>query len=108
MSFNPSSNNFGRVYLVSDMDVLTGDLFGYYVALSEGGNDRLCLVRQDGNTKAQIITGTVANLNKSTNLMRVKVKRNNSGTWTLMSDTLGNDNYAIEGTATDLTYTGSS
>lgn len=108
MSFNPSSNNFGRVYLVSDMDVLTGDLFGYYVALSEGGNDRLCLVRQDGNAKAQIITGTVANLNKTTNEFRIKVKRNSTGTWTLMSDTLGGTNFAIEGTANDVTYTGSS
>lgn len=108
MSFNPSSSNFGRVYLTSDMDVLTGDLFGYYVALSEAGNDRLCLVRQDGNIHAVLITGTVANMNKTTNVFRVKVKRDNSGNWTLMSDTLGNDNYAIEGTAHDVTYSGSS
>ncbi|HBG70586.1 MAG: hypothetical protein A2W93_08375 [Bacteroidetes bacterium GWF2_43_63] len=108
MSFNPSSSNFGRVYLVSDSDVLTANLSGYYVAMSNGGVDRLHLVRQDGNTHAVLITGTVANLNKTTNEMRIKVKRDNAGNWTLMSDTLGGDNFAVEGTANDVTYSGSS
>ena len=108
MSFNPSSNNFGRVYLVSNSDVLTTNLFGYYVALSHNGVDRLHLVRQDGDIHTALIVGTVANFNKTTNVVRVRVKRDNSGNWTLMSDTLGGDVFAIEGTANDVTYSSSS
>ncbi len=108
MSFNPSIGNFSRVYIVSDQPNLTGPLNGYFVGLSNAGTDRLFLVRQSGTTLTPIITGTVANFNKTTNIVRVRVKRDNSGNWTLYSDTLGGDNYALEGTANDVTYSSSS
>ena len=107
MSFNPSVNNFGRVYLTSNSATLSSDLSGYYVALSHNSVDRLHLVRQDGSTHTVLITGNVANFNKTTNEVRVKVKRDNSGNWTLMSDTLGGDNFAIEGVVNDVTYNSS-
>jgi hypothetical protein len=108
MSFNPSTNNFGRVYIVSDIDTLTSSVHGYYVALSHNGVDRLHFVRQDGNSHTVLISGIVADFNKSTNEVRVKVKRDNSGNWTLMSDTSGGTLYAVEGVANDNTYTNSS
>lgn len=107
MSFNPSTGNFSRVYLVSDQQNLRGSLNGYFVGLSHTGVDKLFLVRQDGVTLNPIITGTVANFNKTTNIVRVRVKRDNAGNWTMFSDTLGGDNFALEGTANDVTYTNS-
>jgi len=107
MSFNPSTGNFSRVYLVSDQQNLRGSLNGYFVGLSHTGVDRLFLVRQDGVTLNPIITGTIANFNKTTNIVRVRVKRDNAGNWTMYSDTLGGDNFALEGTANDVTYTNS-
>ncbi len=107
MSFNPSASNFSRVYLVSDQQNLRGSLNGYFVGLSNAGVDKLYLVRQDGATLTPIITGTVANLNKTSNIVRVRVKRDNAGNWSMYSDTLGGDNFALEGTANDVTYSNS-
>jgi hypothetical protein len=107
MSFNPSASNFSRVYLVSDQQNLRGSLNGYFVGLSNAGVDKLYLVRQDGATLTPIITGTVANLNKTSNIVRVRVKRDNAGNWSMYSDTLGSDNFALEGTANDVTYSNS-
>lgn len=103
LSFNPTSGNNARYYLVSDQSDLNGPLNGYYVGIGET-SDKLTLVRQDGNIKTTLITGTIANLNKSTNEIRIKVKRDNSGLWSLMSDTTGGTNFIIEGSASDITY----
>lgn len=108
MSFNPSGSNFGRVYLVSDQADLTGALNGYYVALCYEAADRVHLVRQDGTTHTAIITGTVADLNNTTNEVRVRVKRDNAGNWSLFTDVLGTENFTLEGTANDITYTSTS
>lgn len=35
LSFSPSSNNFSRVYLISDQSDLSGSLNGYYLQLGE-------------------------------------------------------------------------
>ncbi len=108
MSFNPSGSNFSRVYLVSDQADLTGPLNGYYVALCYEGADLIHLVRQDGATHTPIITGTVADISNTTNEVRVRVKRDNAGNWSLYSDTLGTENFTLEGTANDVTYTSTS
>lgn len=105
ISFNPSSGNFARYYLASDQANLKGSLNGYYICTGFGGNDRFTLVRQDGNTSAVLITGNVANLNRTTNESRIKVVYKNGGTWKLYSDTLGANSYISEGTASDNTYT---
>lgn len=104
LSFNPSSSNFARIYLLSSNSNLKGSLQGYFVSIGYQGIDRIHLVRQDGNTFTVLITGTVANLNKTTNTLRIKVKWYDDGTWKLFSDTLGGDNFVLEGMAMDLTY----
>ncbi|HRS53104.1 MAG TPA: lamin tail domain-containing protein [Bacteroidales bacterium] len=104
LSLNPSSNNNARVYLVSDQENVEGSLNGYYVGIGET-NDRLTLCRQNGTNYNILITGTQANLNKSSNEVRVKVKKSTSGVWTLYSDTLGGTNFTVEGTATDNSIT---
>ncbi|MCX7696134.1 MAG: lamin tail domain-containing protein [Bacteroidales bacterium] len=105
LSFNPSSSNYARVYLLSNNLNLTSNLQGYFISVGYQGVDRIHLVRQDGNTFAVLLVGTVANLNKSTNALRIKVKWYDDGTWRVYSDTLGGDNYVMEGLAMDLSYT---
>jgi len=105
LSFNPSSSNYARIYLLSDNSNLKASLHGYFVSIGYKGVDRIHLVRQDGVNKQILITGSSANLNKSTNVLRVKVKWYDDGTWKLFSDTLGGTNYVFEGMAMDLTYT---
>lgn len=103
LSFNPTSGNNARYYLVSSQTDLNGSLNGYYIGIGET-SDKLSLVRQDGTSKTTLITGTVANLNKTTNEIRIKVKRDNAGLWSLLSDTTGGTNYLLEGSAIDNTY----
>lgn len=105
LSFNPSANNFGRVYLSSDAANLKGSLNGYYVSLSYNGVDRLHFVKQEGTNHTVLITGSLANLNKTTNTLRIKVIRDNAGNWTMMSDTLGGKNFSEEGTVQDVSFT---
>lgn len=104
ISFNPSTGNYARYYLMSDQANLKASLNGYYLCTGFGGNDRLTLVRQDGNTSAVVLTGNVANLNRTTNESRIKVVYKTGGIWKLYCDTLGGTAFCPEGTATDNTY----
>ncbi|RMG83276.1 MAG: hypothetical protein D6707_01360, partial [Bacteroidetes bacterium] len=103
MGFNPSSSNYAEVHLVSDNAVLTVSHNGYFVRLG-GSADEVSLYRQDGASVTKIIDGTDGRLSSSTVTCRIKVTRDASGNWTLMSDTLGGTNYYTEGTALDNTY----
>src|SRR5688572_906483 len=48
-SFSPSSGNYGRVYLASDLPDLEAPLNGYYLQFGEAGNlDAVELFRQTG------------------------------------------------------------
>ncbi|MGB0175559.1 MAG: Ig-like domain-containing protein, partial [Owenweeksia sp.] len=106
---NPSSSNYGRVYLVSDQSDLKGALNGYYVDFGQS-SDKIRLMRQSGSTASMILESATGLLNTSTVEARVQVTRDVNGLWTLMADT-GSvvDPLVNIGTpAIDVTHTGSS
>ncbi len=106
-NLSPSTQNYCRYYLVSDQQDLTGSLNGYYIQLggSTGSTDTISLYKQMGSSRVRIIAGRASTVGKSLNQVRVKVQRNNSGLWQLLSDTSGNQTFAVEGSATDNQYT---
>ncbi len=106
-NLSPSIQNYCRYYLMSDQQDLTGNLNGYYIQLggSTGSTDSISLYKQTGSTRVRIVAGRPSTVGKSLNQVRIKVQRNTSGLWQLMSDTSGNQSYAIEGSATDNQYT---
>ncbi|NTW31290.1 MAG: hypothetical protein HGB12_01420 [Bacteroidetes bacterium] len=104
LSFQTSGNNNARVYIVSDQQDITASLNGYFVQVGET-NDSISLYKQTGTSVLKIIHGTVAYTNNSTNTLRIKVTRDNSGNWSLYSDPIGGTAYQLEGTATDNTFT---
>jgi hypothetical protein len=106
LSFMATVNNFARVYIVSDQLDVTGSLNGYFIGIGET-DKKLTLVKQTGTTLETLITGTVADLSASTNVVRVRVIRYSSGLWKLFSDITGGTAWIEEGTATDATYTSS-
>ncbi|MCF8331517.1 MAG: hypothetical protein K9H84_03610, partial [Bacteroidales bacterium] len=59
-SFSPSSNNNGRVYLISDQqNIETGNVNGYFLQFGESGsNDAIELFRQDGSSNTSVCRGT--------------------------------------------------
>lgn len=100
LSFNPTAGNHSRVYIASDQANITDVLNGYFIGVGET-NDRITLSKQNGAIIETLITGNIANLNKTLNVVRIKVIRNDTGFWKVYSDTLGGTNFALEGTIVD-------
>lgn len=110
LSFSPSSQNYGRVYLVADQaDLSSSTLSGYFIQLGESGSaDAIDLYRVNSGTETQLINGIDGHVANSTNTLRIKVTRSNSGLWNLYADTLGGTNFLSEGSATDASITSAS
>lgn len=105
-NFAPSDNNNVRVYLISDIAVLTGSVNGYYVRLGENGSfDSVDLWEQSGSAHTKIIDGVNSHCAATNNVLRIKVTRDATGNWNLYSDTTGGFNYQPEGTTFDNTHT---
>lgn len=107
MNHNPSSQNFVRVYLLSNSSDLLGDLNGYFVLLG-GTPDEVSLYKQAGTSTTNLIDGEDGVLNTSTVDVSIKVIRSADGSWELMRDTSGGSNFISEGTNVDLTHTNAS
>ncbi len=106
MDFSPSGSNSLHIVLQSDQnDLLNGN--GYYLFLGEtGSDDAIHFYRMDdGNTTllASASTGAVANMPT----VRLQMKRQTGGNWTLFADYAGGQNFQTEFTLTDATYGGS-
>jgi hypothetical protein len=90
LDFSPSTNNYARVYLVSDMIDLGGPLNGMYVKIGgqSGSVDDISLYTQSGTNHNEIIDGIAGLVTNNPNI-RVKVTRDVVGNWELFLDTNG-------------------
>jgi hypothetical protein len=80
MSFNASSNNLARVYLVCDQADPSAGFRGYYLQL--GGNiDSVWFCRQDSLSGMVLLQLPVLFTGNSTNTMRIKIIREETGEW---------------------------
>lgn len=104
MDFNPSSSNLCRVYIVSDNADLKGSLNGYFVQIGNT-TDEISLYRQDGLAITEIIDGADDAVDLSVALARIRVTRDAAGNWQLLRDTLGGQNFFVEGSVLDATHT---
>ncbi len=103
-SFSPSSNNNGRIYLISDAGDLTGPVHGYFLQLGESGsNDAIELFRQDGETVTSVCRGSDGLIASSFQL-GIKVTRAPGGIWTLSVDKDGSGIYLPEASGEDTVY----
>lgn len=100
LSFNTSSNNNARVYLVSDEKNLTDPLNGYFLQIG-GSNDSVEFMKQTGTVVEKLFRGVFSCLNHSTNTFRFKMIHDSTGRWTLYTDTNGGLNYTEEGHCMD-------
>ncbi|MEP0366568.1 MAG: lamin tail domain-containing protein [Cyclobacteriaceae bacterium] len=97
----PSGSNKVRVYLVSDITDLEGDVDGYYLEIGQSNDDFLNLKRSDAGSGTTILSGTTV----FDNVVRVHVERSADGTWSLSADHAGGTSYVSEGSVVDNTYT---
>jgi gliding motility-associated-like protein len=114
-SFSGSANNQSRIYLSS----LTGmysysgtsgsGAEGYFIQLGEGGSDdAIKLFRDDAleGATALIAEGTSGLISSSFEI-RLQILRDGSGNWTIAVDEAGGENFTIEATGFDDTYSSS-
>jgi len=104
LAFSPSSNNYARFYLVSNSHNLLEPLEGYYLQLGESGSDdAIELFRQDGVVTTSVCRGSNGVLSSSFEI-RIKIIRNHDGTWMIYSDNSGGENFLLECSGVDDTY----
>ncbi len=104
MAFNPSANNYTRVYLTSDQTDLSGSLNGYFVMIGNT-DDEISLYRQTGTTRKKIIDGVNGRTDTNTATVRILVTRDLDGNWRLFSDAGATGTYTAEGNVSDTTHT---
>lgn len=103
--FNPSSRNYVRLYLSSDLaDPIAPDNTGYFVEIG-GTADEISFYRQDAGKVQKLIDGQDKVTNHSRNTLRIRVTCSNDHRWTLWRDTTGTgDHFIAEGSCTDSAY----
>jgi hypothetical protein len=100
LSFNTSTNNYARVYLVSDKQALKDPLNGYYLQIG-GSNDSIYFMKQTGVRMEKLIKASSCCTNNSTNVIRFKIINDSSGFWTLYADNTGGIDFKEEGHCLD-------
>ncbi len=108
LNFNPSDNNYVRIYLVSDQaDLISTMLNGYYIRIGERlGEDGIDLFRQsaDGSVK-KIIDGTAGQVAAKPDI-GIKITRSAAGEWVVMADLNGGSNFTeLVGNGADNEFT---
>ena len=109
LAFNPSSANYIDAYLTaSSANLKSVNTTGYFVRIGNT-DDEISLYRKNlDGTNTKIIDGENGILNRSNNILKIKVIRNESNEWTLYRDLNGTGNsYIKEGEAIDSTYNSS-
>lgn len=105
LQFNPSSNNYLDVYLVSDHENLKEHLNGYFVRIGNT-QDEVSLYKQSGDksTSQKIIDGKDDRIDTSLVELNIKVTKNHENRWELFVDPSLDKNYISEGTVVDGTH----
>lgn len=108
LSFSPSSNNYARIYLVSNQEDITQPLNGYFLQLGESGSsDAIELFRQNGTETTSVCRGTEGLIATSFTI-RIKVIRDDLGLWKVFVDPQGGENFIPECEGIDNTLTATS
>jgi hypothetical protein len=109
-NLSPSTSNFCRFYLMSDVADLKGNLNGYYIQFGgvTGNTDSITLYKQKGSSRTRIIGGRPSTVSKTNNLVRVRVTKDEAGNWELYADTTGGFSMIQEGKGRDTEFTQSS
>jgi len=103
LEFAPSTTNLLRVYLLADQaNLLTAN--GYYLEIGENGSaDALRFFRQDGAARVLLAAGLSGFVAIEPVNIRLRVKRNVSGGWTVEARS-GSGPFEPQGSTTDVTH----
>jgi len=99
-SFNSSSGNFARFYLMSDSDDLSGPLNGYFIQTG-GSDDSVIFCRQDSLAVSRLFAFDSLSAGNSANSFRLKIMRSPFGFWQFYADPAGGQGLKPCGEFTD-------
>lgn len=103
LAFSPSSNNFARIYLASDLENIGQPVNGYFLQFGESGtSDAIELFRQEGDVLTSVCRGTEG-LIASSFQMNVRVRKDQTGFWQIEVDESGMGAYTPEASGPDNT-----
>jgi hypothetical protein len=107
LAFNTSSENYADVYLTaSAIDLASNSTTGYFVRIGSTNDDVTLYRKNEDGGIIKIIDGRDGLLNKSNNILKIKITRTANSEWTLLTDTTGTGNsYIKEDVVKDATYT---
>jgi hypothetical protein len=99
LQFAPSTSNFARFYLTSDMQNLEGALNGYFLRIGgvSGDTDALELYRQTGLQTQLLFSGSPGAVAEEPAIARVRITRNTEGSWQMAADYSGGQNLVPQG-----------
>jgi hypothetical protein len=108
LAFNPSSNNYLDIYLVSDAQNLKDALNGYFVRIGNT-QDEVSLYKQRGDKSSavKIIDGMDDRVDRNNVEIRVKVTKGLTNEWHLSVDADLSGNYLAEGSVVDAEHVSS-
>ncbi len=100
VSSSLGASNQSRVYLMSDVADLSGDVDGYYILLRmTSSGEEITLNRQTGSSTTEVaLSGTMQSITSEA-FVSVTVTRSSAGVWEVFVDSNS------QGTATDATHT---
>ena len=98
--FNPSSQNYSKVYLTVDGSDLSNPINGYFVMIG-GSSDDISLYKVEAGISTKIIDGEDGRLNSTSVAGKIKVMRDNAGKWELLTAVNESSEYLKEGEAVD-------
>lgn len=108
LSFDPSTTNYPRIYLMSNLADLsaTSGMQAYYLQLGSSSNaENFALMKQNGSSANAILSLPDKSRPASSSvLVRVRVERNSAGRWDIYTDFNGGTNFTHDGEVVDNTY----
>jgi hypothetical protein len=112
LGFDPSTTNYPRIYLISNMQDLssTVGMQAYILQLGASGSaENFSFVRQNGSSLNTLLTlPDKTRSANSTVTARVRVERTAAGRWDFYTDFSGGRNFTYDGSVVDNAYTSSS
>jgi hypothetical protein len=111
LQFSTSSANYTDIYIISDKeDLKAASINGYFIRIGNT-EDEISLYKRSGaaSTSTRIIDGINGSVGSSNNTIKIRVRRDMSGTFTLEREIVAmGSSYFTEGSTTDLTHLNSS
>ena len=103
MSFNTSSSNFARIYLMTDSPDPQQPLNGYFIQAG-GTSDSVSFWRQDSAVFTELLRLDQGYTGNSTNTLRLRITRDSEGNWKFFCNTAGGMSLQPAGECADTVF----